>query len=249
MDLDRAFRATCKVLFLEEVGALGQFTEYLSEAEVGITGKSTFSGKALRLISPHFCKNARFFDYGSEYAKLAGFTGSLGINDIKDMDSLVQAAHERLLYAGNKVLGESGEVTDSDNVFDSFFVDRCTMVRKGKFLSSCYLMNETEYAFGSASSGNSAYIMRCFYNNSLRRCFECSVVTSSSDCYFCYNLDGCSDCMFSFHLRSARNCIGNVKLEREKYLELKGKLVGEMADGLRKGKRLPFSIIDMLNSD
>jgi hypothetical protein len=45
--------------------------------------------------------------------------------------------------------------------------------------------------------------------------------------------------MFSFNLKNKRNCIGNLELPKEKYLQIKAKLLEEMRFDLAKNKRLP----------
>ena len=156
---------------------------------------------------------------------------------------------EKIIYSGNKVLGNSNDVYDSDDVVDGAFVYDSTYIRNGKFVYCCYLMNEPEFCFGSSSSGQSQYIMRCFYNNTLKRCFECCTSVGSSDLYFCYNLIGCYDCLFTFNVRNKTNMIANVQLNKEQYAELKNKLVGEIAEELKTKKRFRYSIIDILNRD
>ncbi|MBI5061007.1 MAG: hypothetical protein HZB67_01715 [Candidatus Aenigmarchaeota archaeon] len=247
LDINSAFETTSRILFGESVGQLTDFDAYLKEGLVGKQTKSHFSGKQLMVLSDQYPENVRFFDYSTELCKVSGLSKSLNINEIKDIDSLFGAVKERLYYTGNKVLGESNYVENSDNVFDGAFVYHSTLIRKGKFVYACYLMNEPEFCFGSASSGQSQYIMRCFYNNTLKRCFECCTSVGSSDLYFCYNLIGCNDCMFTFNLRNKRNMVGNVQLDREQYTGLKKKLLAEVAAGLKAKKRFGYSIIDILN--
>jgi hypothetical protein len=62
--------------------------------------------------------------------------------------------------------------------------------------------------------------------------------------YYSFNCISCSNCIFAFNLRSKRNVIGNLELPKDEYARLKKKLVAEMADELRRKKRL-FSIADI----
>jgi hypothetical protein len=250
MDLPQAFKATCKILFGQEIGEVAEFDAYLKEGLVGKKGKSLFSGKPIWVTSEEYCPKAKFFDFNDEQQQFhSTLAKPIAIDDIKDIDSLLSAVSEKLVYSGNKVLGNSHFVANSDNVSDSAYVQDSSMIVKGKFVHSCYLMNESEYVFGCASSGESSYLMRCYYNNTLKRCFECSLTVGSSDCYFTYNLTACNDCMFSFNLRNARNMLGNVQFPKDQYAELKKKLLGEMADELKRKKRMSLCIVDILNRD
>jgi len=244
MDISQAFKNTSRLLFGHEIGELAEFDVYLREGLVGKQGKSIYSGKDIMLTSEEYCKNAKFFDFNYETDCFKEQSKPLDVDEIKDIDSLMGAVSERLIYSGNKVLGNSSKVYNSDNVSDGFEVYNSSLI-----IFNSYLMNEPEYVFGCASSGESSYIMRCFYNNTLKRCFECSLTVGSSDCYFTYNLTACHDCMFSFNLRNSRNMVGNVQLGKEQYTTLKSKLILEMTDELKRKKRMDLCIVDILNRD
>jgi hypothetical protein len=218
----------------------------LQEPVIGKKVKSAFSGKDLWITYDHYSENSKFFDYVHEHEKLP--TPKLKVDEIKDIDSLFGAVREQLIYSGNKTLGISESVENSDHVSDSSYVLNSSIVIKSKFIAYCYLKRNTEYAFASTSTGNSSYVMRCFNATYLKRCFECSDAANSADLYFCYNLMGCNNCMFSFNLRNKSNVIGNIPLEREQYSELRKKLLSEMADELKKNKRLDYSIINLFGN-
>ena len=245
MDLNGAFEATSKIIFGRSLGTLDEFETYLSQAVVGRVQASAFSRRPLFITSDRYAPGSRFLDYASELGEYSRLGKPLDINQVKDIDSLMAAVSELMVYSGNKVLGNSQEVQLSDNVFDSMGVLHSSMVTKGRYIAHSYMMRESEFAFGSTDSGNCSNIIRCFNNYELKRCFECCY-TLTADSYFCFNVIDCADCMFTFNVRSKRNMIGNIQLEKARYLELKKKLVDEMAAELAQKKRLGFSIIDML---
>lgn len=248
MNLNEAFKTTCHILFGQEIGEFEEFEQYLRDAAIGKSVKSFFSKKDLWVTSTHYCEKARFFDYNSEQNELVALPSSLDINQVKDIDSLISGVKENLVYSGNKVLGNSSNVSNSDDVTSSHYVLGCSMIVDSKYMAYSYLMRKNEFVFGSTSSGESSYIMRCFYNNKLKRCFECCTSVESSDCYFCYNVMACADCMFTFNLRGKTHTIANVQLEKADYAELKKKLVNEIADELKRKKRMDFSVIDIINN-
>ncbi|MFH1520818.1 MAG: hypothetical protein ABID61_04180 [Candidatus Micrarchaeota archaeon] len=96
------------------------------------------------------------------------------------------------------------------------------------------------------SSGQSKYILRCCYNNSLTRCFEVSTSVRASDCYLSYNLLNCTDCLFTFNERSKRYLVGNIQLDRDRYLRIKTQLITDLSDELKRKKKLEYSIIDLM---
>lgn len=244
--LNKAWKSTTKIIFGEEMSELSDYVPYLQGGAIGQTVISSFSGKEVWVGSGQYEKDAKFFDYEKEQALLSSVSEPFGINSIKDMDSIVETLKERFIYSGNKVMGNSQNVVHSDAIIDSTNVLNSSYITQSKNVAYSYLMRENECTFGSTSSGQSAYIVRCFYNNKLRRCFECRLCVGSSDCYFSYNLMSCTDCMFSFNLRTKRHLIGNVELGKEQYSQLKAKLVGEMAGQLKKEKRFGFSIVDFM---
>jgi hypothetical protein len=60
-ELNKAWKATCKVLFGEEIGELKDYEEWLKEDMVPITrAKSSISGKEVILGRGDYCKDANF---------------------------------------------------------------------------------------------------------------------------------------------------------------------------------------------
>ncbi|MBU1166017.1 hypothetical protein KKF81_03640 [Candidatus Micrarchaeota archaeon] len=246
MDLNSGFTHACSFIFGQEIGDMKDYENYLKEAMVGKLARSSLSGDRLFLLSDQYCGKARFFDYAKEHEKVSDILSKpLDINKIKDTDSLFSAVKEKYLYAGGKVLGQSEEIVASDDITNSQHISYSSMIVNSKYLAYCYQMRNTEYAFASTSSGDSSWILRCFYNNSLQRCFECSASIKLRDCYFCYNLRNCNDCMFTFNTQAKSYMIGNIQLEKQKYLGLKKKLLGEIVSQLKQNKRLNFSIINI----
>ncbi len=243
--LNNAWKSTTEVLFCSPMGELSEYEPYLKGAAIGQTVESCFSGRKLWVASEQYDRKARFFDYEAEQADFGSINSQpLDINEIKDIDSIREALKERLIYSGNKALGNSRNVEHSDVVVDSNCILNSSIIVGSEYVAYSYLMRENKYTFGSTSSGQSSHIVRCFYNNTLNRCFECSACIGSSDCYLSYNLLNCTDCLFTFNLRAKRHMVGNVQLGRDEYAALKANLVDEMAVELGEKKRLGFSIMD-----
>ncbi|MBI5228069.1 hypothetical protein HY988_05760 [Candidatus Micrarchaeota archaeon] len=246
--VNNAWKSTAKILFGSDIGELKEFEGYLKEAIVGHSVSSCFSAKPLFIMSEQYGKNSKFFDYSNELVQFNHIASApVDINSIKDLDSLVSAIGEKIIYGANKVQGNSKFIEHSDTIIDSTAILNSSMIIRGKYLAYSYLMRDNEHTFGSESSGSSSHIVRCFYNGFLQRCFECTYSTKSSDCYFSYNLSQCTDCMFTFNSRAKRFMVGNVQLEKDSYAKLKSKLLAEITGELEKRKRLDFSIIDLMN--
>ena len=234
-ELERKWAALNRVLFGQEVGRLAEFEDYLREFNEPVQHKkSTVSGKEVAYANNEYCATAKRMsfdevDYSKKYAPL-------GINNIKDIDSLIEAAGERAHYTGNVILGNSKFVEKSSSVSDSHFVHLSAEVAASRYVAYSTIVRDCENVFGCNTGGLCSFLLRCNGFIEVTRCFETWMGSASSDCYYCHNVDGCHDCIFCFNLRNGRFCIGNLPLSKERYLELKKKLVSEIAELVKKKK-------------
>lgn len=246
-ELNKAWKSTCRILLSEEIGELKEYEEWLKEY-LPPTGKqkSHVSGKDVSLTTDHYCKNGRFVSL-DEIREVS--VEPLTINEIKDIDSIIEAVSEKWEYSGNKILGNSASVESSDLVMDSQNVAYSSNVSESSnvFLSSLVRHN-SKNTFGSVWFGNGEFVVRISLALEIRRCFESYCMTHSSDLYLSHNCHGCHDLMFSFHQYNKRDCIGNLQLSKGKYTELKKKLLRDIVDELKKHKRFP-SLFDMVPNE
>jgi len=241
--LDKAWRSTCRVLFGQEVGELAIFKEWLMEYDYSTRSeKSSVSGKPIAITMDDYSPSARFVSFDEiDFQKKCG---PIGINDMKDIDSLVRAAGERMVYTGNVVLGNSSHVEGSTGVSDSHFVLDSTMVSKSKYVAYSRWEAQAEYCFGGFGTTLGSFMVKDSGSN-LTRCFECHMTNDLSDCYFCAKTINSRECMFCFGVENKSYCIGNTELPKEKYAAIKKKLLSEMAHSLRKDKRI-FSLLKII---
>jgi hypothetical protein len=247
-ELNKSWKSTTGLIFGSEIGELDEFSDYLSEALVGKDVKSAVSGKSLHIATKHYCPDARFFDYETEIDAVSKELGKpVEPDKIKDIDSLFEAVGEKIAYCANKTLGNCAHVESSNDITDSSHVLKSANIIKSRRVAFCYMLYDNQDNFATTSSGESTNTIRSYYNNSIRRCFECVSCVALSDSLFCYNMMNSQDCMFSFNLRAKQYMIANVQLAKDQYVELKEKLVSEIRDELTARKRIDYSIIDILN--
>jgi hypothetical protein len=245
-ELNKAWKATCRILFREEIGDLKEYEEWLKEylPETG-KRKSHVSGKEVVFHSDAYCINSKFISLNEMNEKSIE---PLTINEIKDIDSIIEAISERWEYCGNKVLGKSSFIMSSDLVFDSYYISDSMYIENSLYVfSSEGIRANSKYVFGSSGCINGEFIIHLYGGSNLKRCFEIDQCAESSDLFFCMNCDGCSDLMFSFNQKNKRNMIGNLALSKDKYLTLKSKLIAEIRDELKKEKKLP-SLFQLLSN-
>lgn len=234
--LNRAWSDACRVLLGAEVGELENYREWLSGAMDKLsTKKSALSGKEVQVGTPHYCKGAKFIsldevDFNKRFEPLS-------INEVKDVDSIVEAIGERFVYTGNIILNNSREVEKSSNISNSFFILESDFIVDSKELAYCSHSRYSKDLFGVNNDVLSSYVIRGLDTQRIVRCFESWAAYKCSDLYYTFNTEDCADLMFCFNLRNARNRIGNLQLTKEKYSQLKEKLIAEIREELSKNGR------------
>ncbi|MFA5106408.1 MAG: hypothetical protein WC506_05630 [Candidatus Micrarchaeia archaeon] len=243
-ELEKKWPALARILFGVEIGDFSKFEPYLSEyLDPVVHKKSSISGKDATFASATYCTGARLarfdeMDYSKKYP-------ALGINDMKDIDSLIDAVQERAIYAGSIILGDSKFIEKSSIVNNSHYAYNSAEVESSKYVAYSTCIRDSEMVYGCNTGGNVSYLLRSNGFIRITRCFETWVAANSSDCYYSHHLDGCQDCIFCFNLKGKRHAIGNLELPKDKYLSMKKKLLLEMASGLEKNKKAP-SLVDLI---
>ena len=194
----------------------------------------------MKLVADEYCGSAKFIS--ADELKESG--ESFGINDVKDIDSILRAARERIEYCGNRSLGNSSSVEYSDIVIDSHYIYDSMNIQECSHVMSSFYMRGAKHIFGSAFSGLCDFMVKSLVNININRCVDSHFIANSSDIYFSYGCVGCSDLLFSFNQNNKRHMIGNLQLPKDDYLRLKKKIVGEIAEELMRKGTFPslFSI-------
>ncbi|MCX6769619.1 MAG: hypothetical protein NT051_02980, partial [Candidatus Micrarchaeota archaeon] len=147
---------------------------------------------------------------------------------------------EKCEYSGNRHLGNTAYADSSDLITDSQYTFLSNRIQNCSHVFACYLIRRgCKYAFGCGWHGECEFTMRVLGSYLMKRCFECSGSSSSSDLYFCHTCHGCSDIMFSFGQQNKSHMIGNLPLPKDKYAAIKSKLVGEIAERLIQDRHFP----------
>jgi hypothetical protein len=230
------------VLFGQPLGALEDFAPYLTEMMLPYRMvPSCISYKEVMLSNPYYPAGARAVSQ-DELADIK--VPKFSPNDIKDIDSLFRAATECAVFCGNKTFGRNSAISEADNAVDCVLVHHSHNMRNVKYAAHSSHMRESEHVFGCSGFPKSSFSMRVWWGVGSNRCFESYYGVNLSQTYYCFNCVDCQDCMFGFNLRAKRNVIGGLQLEKSRYISLREKLISEMADELRRKKRL-FSVPDI----
>lgn len=236
-ELNKAWKATCRVLLKDELGELKDYEEWLKEFYPNLLeAKSHVSGENITFRSDLYCDTARFISMNEVKEKDIGL---LSINEIKDIDSIVEAVSEKWEYTGNVSLGRSTNVENCDMATDSHYAMFGGIPTRTSYAFATYDAYEAKYIFGSGFHTNGEFLIKFSQGVNIKRCFETNFAFDSSDIYLSHNCRACHDMMFCFHQMNKRNCIGNLELSTDKYQGLKMKLIEEVVDELKSKKRMP----------
>jgi hypothetical protein len=237
-DLNKAWKSTCKVLLGDEVGELNEYKDWLTEfVEKPRIEHSVVSGKVVHLASDDYCKGAKFISFDEvDFSKKFD---PLNINEIKDIDSVVNAVQERVQYTGNVILGNSKYIEGSSNITDSTYVSDSYIIDISDHIAYGRKLRGDKFVFGANGLAFCEFVIKGNLGTKNIRGMELYSVRLSSDVYYSANLSGCSDCIFCFNLRGRRHSIGNLSLPQETYKETKKKLLSEISEELKNKKRIP----------
>lgn len=238
------WKGLCRVIFGTEIGELRDYAKYLTENNEPIGHrKSNISGKEVVSAPTAYYEGAKWIahdevDFSKRFEPLS-------INEIKDIDSVVEALGERACYTGNIFFGQSGNIENSSNINDSFCIYETAFFGNSKYLAYCTVGRRNEACFGCNAVVESEGCIKCCRSFRNKRSFELWMSQNSTDCYYSFGLENCLNCMFCFNAQNKRNAIGNLELGREKYNAIKEKLASEMASELVSRHNLP-SLLDLV---
>ncbi|MFH1520816.1 MAG: hypothetical protein ABID61_04170 [Candidatus Micrarchaeota archaeon] len=247
-ELDNSWKKTCKVLLGEDIGDLIEYEGYLKKYTDPIEKrKSILSGRDVTISSHRISKNVPVIGHEEmiEYEKKT-FTFPFNVNEIKDIDSILETIKEKVCYAGNTILGNSRNVIDSHRCVNTSYAYGCQDVYDGKYVAFTTSIRSPEYSFGCCFGGEIQFCIKVLDPHKQIRCLETYHCNVTSDSYYSASLEDCTNCLFSFNQRNKHYLIGNVQLTKDKYAELKSKLVSEIKDELKQKKKIP-SVIEIIS--
>ncbi len=242
--LDKAWRSTCNVVLGKDIGSLKEYKPWLTEFTDPIRmHKSSIGGSDVVFAINNYCKGAAFasleeIDFNKKFEPI-------NINEVKDMDSIIEAVQERISYTGSVVLGNSKVVSGSTNVMESHFVLDSAFVSDSKYVAYSTYTRYTERVFGCNNDVKSNMVISGLDAGMDIRCLGIYGSYLCSDSYYVSGCEDCRDAIFCFNLVGKNCVIGNLELSREKYTKVKAALVEQMSDELSKKKHLP-SIMEIV---
>ncbi len=235
--MEEAYSRTCELLFGRKMGGLAHGRKWLQQRILkGKTEKSALSGK------PVFVGN---------YAKY-GEVPSSRIVAIEEADALsvklAPAFAPEKLTLGNArefvrdIAYMAFDITDgvNKNVINAmeyaYSVNclNCFPAVQTKNSAYDFWTRTAEDVFGCGVLFDSQFCIHCYQSAKISRCFECDACRECTGLYFCHNCENVHDSMFCFNAKNLKYAIGNVEVGREKYMEVRKMVIGEMLARLEK---------------
>ncbi len=242
--INKEWESTCKIIFGKNIGEMETYKNWLlKEVTPKYIKKSFRSSKDISMINQFYEDSAKYqsfeeVDYNMKFEPL-------NINEIKDIDTIVEAIKERVCYTGNIVLGKSSNtdkstaITDSHNVYNSLWVDESKNVGYSSYIKMA------ENIFGSDKIGETKYCIKAHGTYKDTRCLEVWECSHTSDAYYCAGLENCKNAIFSFNVHNKNYVIGNLKLSQSEYNKIKASIVSQLTNELEQKKQIP-TLIELL---
>jgi hypothetical protein len=247
MEVDRieeAFQETTKIVLGRRLTNLADYRDWLLHYVGGpVRIKSEISNKTV------FVPNLIFYMAIKRNMVTLEETLKLGEKKLSQdaVDKLTISNASRVLsdikfVTSEVVEGQNLDVCESATYMNAQYCLDGVFYIYSQYDAYCFWPRETNHAFGCYYLFASSFCIQCHNSVALNRCFEVSDSNKCSDCYFCHNCENLTDCMFCFNIKSKRYAIGNVEVGREKYMEIKKRLLEEIGQKLEAKKTLDLSI-------
>ena len=161
------------------------------------------------------------------------------------MKNAAETVSKAAYFSPDWEMGNSSNLIDCAVGINSNSCYKCTLPINSKLCSSYYWPRDSEHLHGGNEVRSSSFCVSCFHSEKLTRCFEVDSSNNCSDCYFCHNCENVHDSMFCFNAKNLKNAVGNVQLPREKYLEVKARVLAEINSQLDKSCGVKQSIFSL----
>ncbi len=249
--VEKAFTSAARVIFETELKGIMKYSEWLSRnIPTFENGASCASGKGL-LVSDYgdflqFPRNRLINDAEADWIgqRLTLSDDECGCLSFSSApESLSPIAYYDPEWQVGK-LNNNFECPVSVDVSNSY---RTIIGVSSKKCAIGRWPRESDNIFGLHRVRLSSFCIRCFHSEKLQRCFEVLEGRNCSDCLYCHNIENVHDSMFCFNTKNKRYAIGNVELPKEKYLEIKKRVLEQLNDELTRTNAISLSIFNLLD--
>ena len=252
-ELEFSFTLAAKILLGRPLEGLEQYSKWLGQhVPLPYPAKSALSGQEVWVAPEQYFLNHRFNPERiismDEIVKVPAQKVKPQELEGLDVAGLIKTVvMPHAYYCGNFRYKTFANAARSSGTGDSNHVDMVEDVyhsSKNIAYSNCILY-ENQAVFGSHNLTYAQFCIHAYNSNRVVRCFEVEGCNLCSDAYFCHNCEGLSECMFCFNTKRKRYAIGNVEVDKEKYMQIKKMVLDALGAELEEKKKLERSIFNV----
>ncbi len=244
--LNNAWKSFSKSVLLGEIGELKDFMPFIEKAGCSIK-HSELVGDIL--LAP------TYYEYHGDTSRIKALKDidfhktfkPLNLNEMKDIDSIVEAIQERIYYTGNIILGNSFYIEKSTSIVDSAYIYRSSEMFNTKYSVFTERVRDSTAVFGCCFGGELDYVFGSKNLGRIKRSFSVFTSEISSNIYYSSGINNSQEIMFSFGQFGQQYVIGNTKLAPDKYEHIKKSLLEQIRQELSKHKQVPL-LFDLIRN-
>lgn len=246
-EIEKAFESVTNLLFGKKISNLHQYEEWLTQdLAASIQTIKSKSETPVHVIQVDFLRlmerNLVGIDEAMELGKNAitkDKVNALNLGNASSLLSKIKTTSCEVVYGKNIDSEKCVCYGPTQHCYQSALCWFC------KKVAYSYATRTSEYLFGCSNVVDCSFCIKCYNSAKLTRCFEVSDSNSCTDCYFSHNCENLQNCMFCFNLKAKRYCIGNIEVGKEKYLEIKKRIMDQIAAELEKTRKLRYIIYNV----
>lgn len=248
-DIENAFETTAKLILGKKLeGGLDSYAQWLNKTRANESEKvkSAISERMVYVAPMEFFRimkgNLVTLDESLAFGAMhlsEGEVETLSLANASQALCGIKKTTPEIIYGKNIGTEECACYGPTQSCYRSsftWFTDRAAY---------CFMPRTSESVFGCSNVIDCKFSMNCFNSAKLTRCLEVSDSNNCSDCLFCHNCENVDNAMFCFNTKSKRYAIANVEVGREKYMEIKKKVVESIFNELNSTKTLRFGILGL----
>jgi hypothetical protein len=245
-EIEKAFEATTSLLLGAPLTGIRQYESFLlrhvgaraKETKSRLSGKKVYFGEInyFTLLNDNVVTVDESLELGRKRKITESQADSLSVENASAILSGVKTTTPEIVYGKNINTQECACYGPTSYCFRSTFTWFC------KLAAYSYWPKRSECVFGCSNVLDSKFDINCYGSTNLTRCFETSDSSSCTDCYFCHNVENCNECMFCFNTKGKRYAIANREVGREKYMEIKKRILAQVHGELSATKNLKYDI-------
>lgn len=247
-DLEKAFQNITAVVLGKKLCNYQDYGAWLTEnVSTNEYGESVLSGKKIYLPPFDFYRDIKHniltIDEAYNIQGKKQLSGS-------ELDSLTFSNAKKSLQklsttTPNTIYGENSNMSECDFYYNSHYCYKGCALNRCKYSLYSFWPRQSSYTIGCYYTFSSEFCIKCYNSENLTRCFEMSDCANCTDSIFCHNCENLNNCMFCFNVKAKRYAIANVEVGKEKYVEIRKKVLDEITNRLEKTKSLAINIFNL----